>query len=217
MCTQTVILIMIISTLLLPLLLAYSLSDQTCADTMTKEVAVRKAFFCSRGSNRNRARASIQEMKQMQMGGQRSYGLNTFRDMREKRQWGSVHSGHYDWWMFPIDDGSQSEYNVYADDVKELQADKDYIKNYREAVEIVFAAWGWDINASKKIDPPEQGMGWTSWDVRLAKICRSLWLFEQQDYLISAQKFARSIKPNGGFSYGRTSLDEILYMTLPRL
>eukprot|EP01064_Diplonema_japonicum_P003693 TRINITY_DN1239_c0_g1_i2.p1 TRINITY_DN1239_c0_g1~~TRINITY_DN1239_c0_g1_i2.p1 ORF type:complete len:184 (+),score=41.90 TRINITY_DN1239_c0_g1_i2:68-619(+) len=183
---------------------------------MVPDPKVRPAFFNAMGSKRNRRRAGISEMKAAQMGNNGRNGLKTFREMAEKGQWGRVHNGHFDWWMFPIEDGSQGQYNVLEMDVKELQADQEYMKNYREAVALVVRAWGWDIDEASPVSPMVQGMGWTSWDVRLAKITRSLWLFEQADYLASIQKFARTLKPNGGFRYGRINLDEILHMKLPR-
>ena len=48
--------------------------------------------------------------------------------------------------------------------------------------------------------------------MRLAKIVRSLWLFECDELMLSMQKFARTVKPHGGFRYGSVALDELLYM-----
>eukprot|EP01059_Diplonema_ambulator_P013086 TRINITY_DN2360_c0_g1_i1.p1 TRINITY_DN2360_c0_g1~~TRINITY_DN2360_c0_g1_i1.p1 ORF type:complete len:191 (+),score=74.50 TRINITY_DN2360_c0_g1_i1:55-627(+) len=183
---------------------------------MSNNAKVRPAFFNSRGAKKNRGRVSLQQMKSAQMGGGGRYGLKVFRELAEKKQWGKIHSGHYDWWMFPIEDGSQTEYNVFENDVRELQGDAEYMANYREAVRLVVRAWGWDIDRAEPVTPFEQTMGWTHWDVRLAKITRSLWLFEQRDYLESIQTFARHLKPNGGFRYGGINLDEILHMKLPR-
>lgn len=58
------------------------------------------------------------------------------------------------------------------------------------------AAWGWDLDQACRIDPPENGMAWTNWDVRLAKMCRSVYLLEQGDMLASLQKFARDLQEN---------------------
>ena len=41
------------------------------------------------------------------------------------------------------------------------------------------AAWGWDLDQACRISPLEKGMGWTDWDVRLAKMCRSVYLMEE--------------------------------------
>ena len=41
------------------------------------------------------------------------------------------------------------------------------------------AAWGWDVDQACRIAPLEKGMGWTDWDVRLAKMCRSVYLMEE--------------------------------------
>merc|ERR1712159_949045 len=63
-------------------------------------------------------------------------------------------------------------------------------------------------------------MGWSNWDVRLAKIVRSLYLFEQKDYMESMQVFARDLMQNEkkgrGFFYDEICLDELLHFSLPR-
>jgi len=112
--------------------------------------------------------------------------------------------------MFPIEDGSQYQYNVLEDDVKELLEDSEWLAGYKEGVQIVSKAWGWDIDARKTIEG--EGIGWTGWDVRLAKMIRSLWIFGIEDYKDSLQNFAWTVKPTGGLSYGYICLDEVLYM-----
>lgn len=116
--------------------------------------------------------------------------------------------------MFPIEDGSQSNYNVLEDDVKELKADPEWLSNYHESVMWVARAWGWDVKEEKLIEPKESGMGWDRWDVRLAKIIRSLWIFDEKQLMTSMQKYARIVAPNGGLRYGGINLDEVLFMTL---
>merc|ERR1711904_314272 len=64
-------------------------------------------------------------------------------------------------------------------------------------------------------------MGYSAFnDVRLAKICRSLFLFEQDELLSLMQEFAREVqrteKGGASFFYGRICLDELLYFELPR-
>merc|ERR1712046_111752 len=79
---------------------------------------------------------------------------------------------------------------------------------------------GWDTNVGGPIEPRAKGMGYTGWDVRLAKICRSLFLFEEGPLLATMQEFAREVqrteKNGGSFFYGRICLDELLYFELPR-
>jgi len=159
-------------------------------------------------SDHNPYRTSTAKMRDIQQ-----EQLQKFRKHAANNKWGRVHSDHFDWFMFPIEDGSVSKYNVFSGDVLELKADAAWLSGYREGVAIVAKAWGWDVAASKLIDPEEAGMGWTDWDVRLAKIIRSLWLFEQKDYLTSMQAFARVVKPRGGLFYGGICLDEVFYMT----
>merc|ERR1740129_2505814 len=94
--------------------------------------------------------------------------------------WARIHSAHFDWWMFPIDDGSKPEFNVESEaDVEALCSDPEWLARYQEFVHLIARAWGWDIVAAARIPPPvPRGMGWSNWDVSLAKACRSLFLFE---------------------------------------
>ena len=60
----------------------------------------------------------------------------------------------------------------------------------------------------------QQGQAWTDWDIRLAKIIRSCWLFGQRRDMASMQGFARWVKPNGGLRHFTTNLDEVYFMRL---
>eukprot|EP00039_Didymoeca_costata_P001025 m.48963 g.48963 ORF g.48963 m.48963 type:complete len:224 (-) comp10593_c0_seq2:716-1387(-) len=146
--------------------------------------------------------------------------LSKWHDNEQNKKW-TLHGDHFDWWMFPIDDGSRPEYNVKSEeDIIALTTDQDWYEGYRESVRLAIKAWGWDTATNTRIKPLENGMGWTNWDVRLAKIIRSLWLFSEKDLFESVQTFALDLQKNekGGqsFTYGHIVLDEILYMRLPR-
>jgi len=170
---------------------------------------VRPKFFCALGSIKNRSRAPISIMLKEQQD-----QLVKFRKYADASKWDQIHSGHYDWFMFPIEDGSQRKYNVYSEDVIELRNHRKWILGYREAVELCARAWGWNVKCKCDIIPLDKGMGWTDWDVRLAKIIRSLWLFGEKQYMESMQLYARRVKPNGGLSYGPICLDEVFSMKL---
>ena len=68
-----------------------------------------------------------------------------------------------------------------------------------------------DVERARPVEGAQaaRGQAWTHWDVRLAKIVRSLWLFECDELMLSMQKFARTVKPHGGFRYGSVALDEL--------
>lgn len=147
--------------------------------------------------------------------------LSMFRKYAEAGTWDKLHRHHFDWWMFPIDDGSKAEFNLCSEeDVAALQGDPQWLEGYHEALKLAAAAWGWDLEKACRIEPPETGMAWTNWDVRLAKMCRSLYLMEEETFLDSLQKFARDLqekeKEGKGFFYGTICLDELLYFQLPR-
>ncbi|CAE8672965.1 unnamed protein product, partial [Polarella glacialis] len=147
--------------------------------------------------------------------------LEVFRKCQQDATWDRIHRGHFDWWMFPIDDGSKPDFNVNSEaDVVALRSDSEWRERYHEGLALVAASWGWDVAACSRIEPPAPGMAYSGWDVRLAKMCRSLYLFEEDTLLSSMQTFAREVqqKEKGGasFFYGRICLDELLYFQLPR-
>ena len=148
--------------------------------------------------------------------------LSIFRQHAKTGSWEKLHQDHFDWWMFPIDDGSKDEFNICSEeDVTTLRGDAEWLKGYHEALRLAAAAWGWDLTKARRIEPPETGMAWTFRDVRLAKMCRSLYLFEETERLDSLQTFARDLqkkekKGDEGFFYNTICLDELLYFQLPR-
>lgn len=179
------------------------LQSQTKAQTQL----FRPKFFNAYGATRNPVRASLEEMKAVQL-----EQLQKFRGLAAAGRWVEIHRDHFDWYMWPIEDGSQDRFNVLEDDVHELLADEQWLERYLESLELVCAAWGWDVAQAKPIDPLASGMGWTDWDIRLAKMIRSLWLFGQVNETQSLQAFARLVKPHGGLRYGHINLDEVFYM-----
>eukprot|EP00906_Rhabdomonas_costata_P025697 RCo036712 len=142
-----------------------------------------------------------------------------FREFAAKAQWPRIHSMHYDWWMFPLERNTKPGtgiYDVLPADIEELKADPTFMAEYREGVRLAALAWGWEVDHAKPVLPLQNGMGWSNWDIRLAKILRSLWLFEDGPYFASMQAYARLLKPHGGFTHKGRDLDEVLLMTLPR-
>eukprot|EP00906_Rhabdomonas_costata_P035114 RCo049355 len=144
--------------------------------------------------------------------------ITQFREFAAQKLWAEIHAMHYDWWMFPVERNPRPGaelYDVLAHDISELKADPSFMAEYREGVRLAALAWGWDVDLAQRVDPLQKGMGWTGWDFRLAKMIRSLWLFQETRYFISMQAYARQLKPRGGFVRSGESLDEIMLMTLP--
>eukprot|EP00040_Diaphanoeca_grandis_P023886 m.130548 g.130548 ORF g.130548 m.130548 type:complete len:335 (+) comp29484_c0_seq2:266-1270(+) len=145
--------------------------------------------------------------------------LEEFRLFKASQRWGRLHQSHFDWWMFPIDDGSRRSFNVTSEaHVSILSSNHEFMQNYLEGVTIMAEAWGWDLRVRRWIPHRTQGQGWSNWDVRLAKVCRSLWLFKRVSELESMQQYAREVQQlhkNGeSFTYGRFTLDELLHFKL---
>ena len=176
-----------------------------------EEARVRPKWHCAAGA-RNARRAPLEDF----LAAQRRT-LAALRDLAARGAWLEVHAMHFDWWMFPIEDGRRPEYNVFRADVAELRADATWRAGYAEGVALVARAWGWDAARAEPIPDGARHahQRWNFWDVRLAKMVRSLWLFDEEKLFLSMQKLARTLKPDGGFRYGTLCLDEILYFQTP--
>ena len=104
--------------------------------------------------------------------------LKMFKKYEENGR--ALHGHHFDWWMFPIDDGSRPEYNVKGEsDVEEFRNDEQMMKNINESWRRACHAWGWDFENRKRLDPMPAGCGWTDWDVRLTKMIRTHYFFKK--------------------------------------
>jgi len=153
-----------------------------------------------------------------------SQTLELFLECERAADWGRVHASHFDWWTFPVDDGSKPEFNVDSEaEIQFLRADAEWFGRYLECVRLAAVAWGWDAASSARIPEGLRAKGMIYLerrDVRLAKICRSLYLFEEAELLDSMQRFARDVqeveKAGRSFTYHRMVLDELLYFQLPR-
>jgi len=170
--------------------------------------AVRPKFFNSQGETANGDRFAVSAFVAAQ-----KKTLSQLAELEQELRFAEIHSLHFDWWLFPVEDGRRRGYNVLRDDALALRANAAWLAGYRTAVAVVARAWGWDAARAEPVPRRAPGQRWAFWDVRLAKMVRSTWLFEQHDLLDSLQRFARTIHPHGGFRYGAINLDEILYLT----
>src|SRR5262249_46870431 len=103
--------------------------------------------------------------------------LTLFKAWASEGRWAMFHQSHYDWWMFPIDEKSNSyglEWTVYEGDIARLKQDADYIQNYLEGVRLLALSWGWDLAAQDYIANPKPEQCWRQWPVRLQKAAKSL-------------------------------------------
>lgn len=126
--------------------------------------------------------------------------LNKFERWAAKGDWGRFHGSHYDWWMFPIDrtsGGEGAKWTVYAGDVEELKGDPDFVRDYLRGVELLMAAWGWDLSAAALLPGPSPDQRWQHHPVRLFKAARSLRLFGFETEFASLKKYAQILMDQG--------------------
>ncbi len=103
---------------------------------------------------------------------------------------------HYDWWMFPIPEKSNTfdmKYAVFEKEIEELKRDSDYMRDYRRGLALLFASWGWDLKESKPLDVIQKGQGWNYWDIRLYKAALSARSFGEQQSYRSMEAFTRHL------------------------
>jgi hypothetical protein len=140
--------------------------------------------------------------------------LNLFQRWADGSNWSSFHDSHYDWWAFPIDkpSGKGFRYSVSTEVIHDLLLDDRFIDQLRKCSTLLLLSWGWDSEAQKLVDSPEEGQGWAMWPVRLYKCNRSLRLFEQTDLVESTQAYTKHLIQLGiPLVYdGRDLSDEIL-------
>ncbi len=114
--------------------------------------------------------------------------LNRLQTFATKREWEHLqqHTTHldsgFDWWMFPINEGSAgytNYYNVSPEDVTSLRRDTVFMNHYREGVILVTKSWGWDLEKGKALTSDDK-QRWTRYEVRLKKMLQSLELFDEK-------------------------------------
>ena len=110
--------------------------------------------------------------------------LELFEKWEKANQWENINKAHFDWWMFPIDRGSQGKgalYTMSKADIEELKKDTQFMENYRKGVVVVVRSWGWDLLQGKPVEGKTDAQIFTR-DVRLGKMANSLKLFGEKDY-----------------------------------
>ena len=120
--------------------------------------------------------------------------LTKFRKWASLNQWDQFSQiNHFDWWMFPIGDESSQgyRYTVLGSNINELKEDTEYLSSYREGLVLMFLSWGWDLENGIEIKEKNMNQRWRYYDVRLRKAIQSMYLFRQQDYLLSGKKFIK--------------------------
>ncbi|MCU0512221.1 MAG: hypothetical protein MUE40_06590 [Anaerolineae bacterium] len=125
--------------------------------------------------------------------------LDLFEKWAAADQWVEIHLAHYEWWMYPIDEPSSYRlaWTVYAGDVAELKQDADYLGRYVRGVELLAAAWGWQLAAADFIAQPHPDQRWHNWPIRLYKCARSLSLFGFTGEFESLRRYAHHLMQQG--------------------
>lgn len=125
--------------------------------------------------------------------------LVLFQKWADESSWSTFHNSHYDWWAFPIDKPSAKgfRYSVSSDVVEALMLDATFIEQLRKCSSLLLLSWGWDVDAHKLVENPEEDQRWAMWAVRLYKCNRSLKLFQQEDLVASTQVYARHLIEQG--------------------
>eukprot|EP01059_Diplonema_ambulator_P015364 TRINITY_DN26493_c0_g1_i1.p1 TRINITY_DN26493_c0_g1~~TRINITY_DN26493_c0_g1_i1.p1 ORF type:complete len:213 (+),score=25.63 TRINITY_DN26493_c0_g1_i1:60-641(+) len=124
---------------------------------------------------------------------QQAKTLEDFRKWVNDGDFGTLHSSHFDWWMFPIDERSSrgAAYILSPADAQRVATDAAFISDIREGVRLLLFSWGWDITTASPIPHPAPSQRWTGYSVRLFKAGRCMQTLNQPDYFAALLKFAR--------------------------
>eukprot|EP00750_Incisomonas_marina_P032393 INCI9163.4.p1 GENE.INCI9163.4~~INCI9163.4.p1 ORF type:complete len:285 (-),score=32.59 INCI9163.4:605-1459(-) len=85
---------------------------------------------------------------------QQKYFLKKFKAYAAAGNWHRIHSLHYDWYLFPIEDGSKVEWQVAKGDVATLRQSKEFMDRYRACVQCAGFGWGWDVERRTTVSLP---------------------------------------------------------------
>jgi hypothetical protein len=134
--------------------------------------------------------------------------LEMFQEAATRSAWMEIHQQHYDWWMFPIDEPSAHgvAWTVYEGDVAELKADSEYMERYLLGVELLAAAWGWDLQQGCPLREPQPDQCWQRWPIRLYKAARSVQLFGFNKEFASLRSLGQELIRRGESMYYRRDL-----------
>ncbi|CAF1156708.1 unnamed protein product [Didymodactylos carnosus] len=124
--------------------------------------------------------------------------LDQFNQWFSKRDWLSFHHHHYDWWAFPVNERSSRGcmYQLTDDNITELQTNEKFISDLRQCAKLVCLSWGWDIDEKELCQITDEHQKWAYWPVRLYKIGRCMFIFDQEDYYQSLKQYAIFIQNN---------------------
>jgi hypothetical protein len=188
---------------------------------MVPTEAFRRPIWERPGSSKAQSSLNVPLMKTKQ-----AITLSILEQRAARSDWDAINSDHFDWWLFPVDDGRLPEFNIHSEgEAISLRNDAVWMDKYRKSIEIVSKAMGWDVMKSR----PSSDIDGVSWDriscsnkdVRLAKMIRSTWLLGVRDVFYSLKEFAyfinRVFYSGSGFWYGTICLNEILHMDLPNI
>lgn len=125
--------------------------------------------------------------------------------------WSAMHHAHFDWWMFPVCTASShgDRFQVSKSHLEELVADADYLAQYRKAIQIAAAGWGWSLDDRGWLPVRHQDQRWQGWPIRLYKMTMSAGLFGQSDQRDGLIRFAHRLLDMGQpFLYGGQDLGD---------
>lgn len=137
--------------------------------------------------NLDRSFVGIEELKR-----RHAAQIAEFMEWAAKGDWERFHYSHYDWWTFPIHRHSSYglKWTVYAGEIAELQKDRLFLERYLTGVQLVSAAWGWDVWNHSYLPDPKAGQNWHNWPVRLYKAAQSVKLFSYEEVFASLRTYA---------------------------
>lgn len=138
--------------------------------------------------------------------------IELFESWAAAKDWAAFHSNHYDWWTFPIDHPSAYGFKwvVYEGEIVRLKEDLSYMQKYHRGLDLLAAAWGWDLGEQSYIADPLPAQTWHNWPIRLYKAAYSARLFGENPAFESYKEYARLLRAAGeSFAYNGRDLFQL--------
>lgn len=140
--------------------------------------------------------------------------IKAFVSWAESQRWDMFHSGHYDWWAFPIDRPSSLGFSYTLDEQSTalLRHDEAFLARHKLGCTLVLLSWGYSVETGEFVSDPAEHQAWARWPIRLEKCARSMALLNQRPHFEHCARLARMLQNRGeSFEYlGRDLFSDIL-------
>ena len=111
--------------------------------------------------------------------------------------------------VYPIGAVSKGSNGEQLADIAELKADPEYLGRYLLGIELLAAAWGWDLRQGCALTDLQPGQCWQRWPIRLYKAAKSAQLFGCTAEFASLRRLGQELIRRGESMYYHRDLSPL--------